>query len=68
MLLRQISKCMRTLNVPIMNYFYRFKTTGLLRQHQKSHDDQKYADEKIDVGEPLVMTNQGYLQAPPRHR
>ena len=47
--------------------FYRFKTAGLLRQHQKTHL-KKEQHEKINVGEPLVMTSQGYLQAPPRHR
>ena len=44
--------------------FCRFKTTGLLRSHQKSHlKDETHA--KIDVGEPLVMTTQGYLQVRP---
>ena len=48
-------------------FFCRFKTTGLLRSHQKSHlKDESH--QKIDVGEPLVMTTQGYLQAPARHR
>ena len=49
----------------------RFKNPSLRRQHEQNHfkKDTPAAQETIDVGEPLMVTSQGHVQAMlPRHR